>query len=99
LPGTATDLIGRSGQAPKIIAPVSGETREIALMSGRSENSVPLRVKTDADVHEVYWFADRTFLGKARSTDVVSWKPLHGRYELTALDDHGRSGSCTVTVR
>ncbi len=99
LPGTATDLLGRSGQPPHIIAPASGEKREIAFLSERSENTIPLRAKTDGDVREIYWFADKSFIGKSKATDVVSWKPAHGRYELTALDDHGRSGSCTVTVR
>ena len=99
LPGTATDLLGRSGQSPKIIGPASGETREIAFLGNGAENMIPLRAKTDGDVREVYWFADRTFLGKSRASDVISWKPMRGHYELTALDDHGRSGSCAVTVR
>jgi penicillin-binding protein 1C len=99
LPGTLSDQLGRNGQPPRIIAPASGENREIAFLSGRAENTIPLRAKTDADAHEIYWFADRTFLGKAKVTDVISWKPTQGRYELTALDDHGRAGSCTVTVR
>ena len=99
LPGTATDLLGRNGQSPRIMAPSSGEKREIAFLGDRSENTIPLRAKTDGDVREIYWFADRTFLGKSRASDVVSWTPARGRYELTALDDHGRSGSCTVTVR
>jgi penicillin-binding protein 1C len=99
LPGTATDLLGRNGQPPRIIAPASGQTREIAFLTERSENIIPLRARTDADVHELYWFADRTFIGKAKSTDIVSWKPTQGRYELTALDDHGRSASCSITVR
>jgi membrane carboxypeptidase/penicillin-binding protein PbpC len=56
-------------------------------------------VKAEADVHEIYWFADKAFIGKSSPTDVLSWKSAPGHYELTALDDHGRSGSCTVTVR
>ena len=99
LPGTADDQIGRNGQPPRIIAPASGEKREIAFLTERAENAIPLRAKTDADVHEIYWFADKSFIGKAKATDVISWKPIQGRYELTALDDHGRAGSCTVTVR
>jgi membrane carboxypeptidase/penicillin-binding protein PbpC len=58
-----------------------------------------LRAKTDADVREVYWFADKTFIGKSAATEILSWKSASGRYELAALDDHGRSGSCTVIVR
>jgi penicillin-binding protein 1C len=56
-------------------------------------------VKAEADVHEIYWFADKTFIGKSSPTEVLSWKSAPGHYELTALDDHGRSGSSTVTVR
>ena len=99
VPGTATDLIGRSGQPPRIIAPAHGETREIVLLGEHSDSAIPLRAKTEADVREVYWFAGRTFLGKSRAAEIVSWQPARGHYELTALDDHGRSGSCTVTVR
>jgi penicillin-binding protein 1C len=99
LPGTPTDLPGRNGQPPRIIAPASGRSHEIVLLDGRAENVIPLRAKTDADVHELYWFADRAFIGKARAADVVSWKPGRGQFELTAMDDHGRSGSCTITVR
>jgi penicillin-binding protein 1C len=98
-PGTATDLIGRSGQPPRIIAPAHGETREIVLLGEHSDSAIPLRAKTEADVREIYWFADRTFLGKSRASDIISWQPARGHYELTALDDHGRSGSCSVTVR
>jgi membrane carboxypeptidase/penicillin-binding protein PbpC len=58
-----------------------------------------LRAKTDADVREVYWFADKTFIGKSPATDILSWKSAPGHYELTALDDHGRAGSCSVIVR
>jgi hypothetical protein len=30
---------------------------------------------------------------------MLTWKSAPGDYQLTALDDHGRSGSCNVTVR
>jgi penicillin-binding protein 1C len=99
LPGSSTDLLARNGHPPSILAPVSGETHEVIFLGSPSRNSFPLRAKTDADVQEVYWFAGKTFIGKARATDVVTWQSAPGRYELTALDDQGRSGSCTVTVR
>ena len=98
LPGNTADLSGRHGQSPQILGSVAGARGQIALLPDHP-NTIPLRVKTDADVHEVYWFADRTFLGKCAPADVMSWKPTQGRYELTALDDHGRTGSSTVTVR
>jgi penicillin-binding protein 1C len=96
LPDTATEFLARTGNPPRIIAPASGGAREI--LSSNSA-AIPLRAKAEADVHEIYWFANKAFIGKSLSTDVVSWKSAPGHYELTALDDHGRSGSCTVTVR
>jgi penicillin-binding protein 1C len=96
LPDTATEFLARTGNPPRIIAPASGGAREI--LSSTSA-AIPLRAKAEADVREIYWFANKAFIGKSLPTDVVSWKSAPGYYELTALDDHGRSGSCTVTVR
>jgi penicillin-binding protein 1C len=96
LPGTNTDLLARQGRAPQIIAPASGATRDILFGSSAA---IPLRAKTDADVREVYWFANKTFIGRGGATEVIAWKSSPGRYELCAVDDHGRSGACTVTVR
>jgi penicillin-binding protein 1C len=99
MPGRAPDLLSGNGQPPRIIAPVSGETREVIFAATKSETVIPLRAKVEADVREIYWFAGKTFIGKATPAEIVSWKSTPGRYELTALDDQGRSGSCTVVVR
>ena len=84
----------RSGNAPRIISP--SHNSEIMLASA---NHIPLRAKADADMRDVYWFAGKMFLGKCSPADVLAWKSTPGDYELTALDDHGRAGSCQVTVR
>jgi penicillin-binding protein 1C len=94
LPGTESDLAARSGNPPKIISPSDGSA---ILMATSSE--IPLRARTDADVREIYWFADKTFIGKSRAAEMLSWKSLPGSYQLIALDDHGRAGSCRVSVR
>jgi penicillin-binding protein 1C len=94
LPGTAAESVARSGNAPRIISPANG--RQILLASSKS---IPLRVKADADVREVYWFAGKTLIGKSEVADVLSWKTSPGSYELTALDDHGRSSSRVVAVQ
>jgi penicillin-binding protein 1C len=94
LPGTETDLAARSGNPPKIISPAEGN----ATLLGTS-GELPLRAKTDADVRDVYWFADKTFIGKSRAADILTWKLSPGNYQLIALDDHGRSGSCRIDVR
>jgi membrane carboxypeptidase/penicillin-binding protein PbpC len=99
LPETDPELVARTGNPPRIIAPAAGSTYEVLNSDSSRKQGVPLRAKTDADVREVYWFADKTFIGKSAATDILSWKSAPCRYELTALDDHWRFGSCTVTVR
>lgn len=93
LPGTSPELIARTGNAPQIISPTAGQTIVLTLAG-----TIALRAKTDADVREIYWFADNTFIARTNPQDVVTWKPGPGSYELNALDDHGRAGGSYVTV-
>jgi len=93
LPGTEPEFAARTGNPPKITSPSEGNAMLLA-----TSTEIPLRAKADADVREVYWFADRTFIGKSPVADVLTWKSSPGNYLLIALDDHGRSGSCRVTV-
>ncbi|HST30424.1 MAG TPA: penicillin-binding protein 1C [Chthoniobacterales bacterium] len=94
LPGTESELTARSGNPPKIVSPAEGNATVLD-----TSGEIPLRAKTDADVREIYWFADKSFIGKSRSTDMLSWRSSRGSYQLIALDDHGRSSSCRVEVR
>jgi membrane carboxypeptidase/penicillin-binding protein PbpC len=90
------DLLARGGHAPKIRLPAS-----VMTLSPSSANSagIPLRAETESGVRRLYWFADKTFLGACDARQVLSWKPTPGVYQLTALDDHGRSASRPVTLR
>jgi penicillin-binding protein 1C len=92
LPGTA--VVARSGDSPRIVSPLPNS--EILFASA---TAIPLRAKADADVRDIYWFAGKTFLGKCNAAEMLSWKSTPGDYELTALDDHGRSAWCNVRVR
>ena len=94
LPGTTAEFVARSGNAPRIVSPPDGQK-----ILPASAGAIPLQAKADADVREVYWFAGKTFIGRAPPQEVISWKASAGRYELIALDDHGRSGSSAITVQ
>ena len=96
LPTTESDLLARGGQPPKITLPAS-----VITLSQSSANiaAVPLRAETESGVRKLYWFADKTFLGVCDAREVLSWKAAPGVYQLTALDDHGRSASRSVTLR
>jgi penicillin-binding protein 1C len=91
--GTGCELASRAGQKPVIVSP---NNKEILLAATKT---IPLRAKTDGDVREIFWFAGKQFVGKAASNQVLEWTALAGDYEITALDDHGRSGSYNIIVR
>lgn len=93
LPGTESELTARSGNPPKIISPAEGNASVLD-----TAGEIPLRAKADADVREIYWFANKSFIGKSQAAEMLGWKSGRGSYQLIALDDHGRSTSCNVTV-
>jgi penicillin-binding protein 1C len=96
LPTIDQQLLSRGGHAPKINLPAS----EIMLSQTSSgEAGIPLRAETESGVRKLYWFADKTFLGMCDAREVLSWKPSPGIYQLTALDDHGRSASRSIILR
>lgn len=90
------ELVARGGHAPKINLPANEMT-----LSHTATNStvIPLRAETESGVRKLYWFADKTFLGACDAHEVLAWKPAPGTYQLTALDDHGRSASRAVILR
>lgn len=89
---------GIAGAAPRIMQPLRGVTytlRETKL----GEDSVSLNAVTDADASEVFWFADQTFIGRAKPGVALAWKPPGaGNYLLRAIDDQGRSDSRELPV-
>ena len=94
LPSIDSELLSRGGHPPKINLPANEMT-----VSRNPSNTIPLRAETETGVRKLYWFADKTFLGVCDAHDVLSWKPAPGIYQLTALDDHGRSASRSVILR
>jgi penicillin-binding protein 1C len=96
LPTIASDLLARGGHPPKITLPANEMT--LSQFSAATPG-IPLRAQTESGVRKLYWFADKTFIGTCDAHDVLCWKPTPGVYQLTALDDHGRSASRSVTLR
>jgi penicillin-binding protein 1C len=95
-PTTDNELLSRGGHPPKINLP--GTEMTVSRASTDSAG-IPLRAETESGVRKLYWFADKTFLGTCDAHAVLCWKPAPGTYQLTALDDHGRSASRSVILR
>ena len=96
LPECGVESLARRGQAPRIVSPKRGVTYSLG-ENAAAGRALSLLAQTEADVQQIYWFADRAFLGTSRRGLPLSWQPKAGRYEVVALDDHGRSDSCAVT--
>lgn len=94
-----TEVGTPNGHHPRLISPSAGSHCEILAADAQEKAGIPLRAQTDADVRELYWFSDRSFIGRCHPGQTLSWKPTPGEYELVVLDDHGRSFSCEVVVR
>jgi len=93
------------GSPPKITSPLRGVTYTLREFqhandaSANTEESVNLRATTDADTREVFWFADQTFIGRAKAGAGFAWRPsAAGNYTLRAVDDHGRADSRELRV-
>jgi len=54
---------------------------------------------TDGDASEVFWFADRTFIGRAARGETLFWRPgAAGRFTVRVVDDLGRSDARALGV-
>jgi penicillin-binding protein 1C len=96
LPDCDMEALGRRGRPPRITSPKRNLVYSLGEKT-RSERALSLRAETEPDVAKVYWFADRAFLGVSNRNTPLLWQPKLGRYNIVALDDHGRSDSCPVT--
>jgi penicillin-binding protein 1C len=86
------------GSPPKITSPLRGVTYALR-ENQHAGDSVNLRATTDADTNEVFWFADQTFIGRAKAGAGFAWRPnAAGNYLLRAVDDHGRADSRELRV-
>jgi len=93
-PGGATFETGR---APRITSPRPGAVYELQ-PGAKGRQQLSLKAQTETDVAELYWFADKQFIGRAAPDDTIEWNAAPGSYCLTAVDDAGRADSEKVEV-
>ena len=85
------------GKGPRIVSPITKRTYTMSASQG-SRKSIPLRAETSAGVQQVFWFAGEQYLGSSKPVEAFSWSPTPGDWQIQALDDHGRSATCSVKV-
>ncbi|ANJ68252.1 penicillin-binding protein 1C [Halothiobacillus diazotrophicus] len=95
-PLSLADTIG--GSPPQITSPLAGNVYTQQL-THPAQARIPLTVTTDADVHRVYWFADKSYIGQAEPGQTLFWSPSQpGSYTIRAVDDHGRADERLLRV-
>ncbi len=98
LPGSRPDeLTYQTGDPPQIVSPRAGGVYELQA-SDPSRQQLTLEARTEPDVDQVYWFADKQFIGAVSPRESLEWNPAPGSYSLTAVDDAGRAGTEQVEV-
>ncbi|WP_308431459.1 penicillin-binding protein 1C [Chitinilyticum piscinae] len=83
---------------PRITSPL----RDVVytLRQGRGEETIALQATAAADARTLYWFADRALLGSSSAGGSgLAWRPDRaGIYQLSVVDDLGRSSSRQLTI-
>jgi penicillin-binding protein 1C len=85
------------GFAPQITSPQS-EIKYVARLSDHTNSLLPLTAVVDADVKNLYWFVNETFLGKSGRDKPFLWQTASGRFIIRVVDDFGRSDARNVNV-
>ncbi len=96
-PGCPADVTAATGNPPKIISPVKHLTYAVSFLNPKNR-TIAFRAAADADVREVYWLLDESYVGKSPGGDAFLWTARPGDYILRAVDDHGRSDSIELKV-
>jgi penicillin-binding protein 1C len=95
--GCSLDLQAANGLAPRITSPSAKVTYHVRPDRAEDEQ-LPLTATTDGDVKWLYWFANSSFIAKARRDEPLFWRPKIGNYDILAVDDLGRSNSRKLLV-
>lgn len=92
LPECDKHLANTEEDAPEITSPML--SLDYALQSNRlTETQIPFSALTSSDTAMLYWFVGNEFVGKVKADEPFMWKPKLGRFNVTVMDDHGRSAN------
>jgi len=90
-PAHCATSLATGGSAPRILSPLRGTTYTLRARTLAAE-TIALQAAADADVEQVFWFANERFVGRAKSGSTYLWTPgAPGTYVVRAVDDQGRS--------
>ncbi len=86
------------GMVPQITSPQT-ELSYVVRARAPQKTLIPLSATVDADVANLYWFVNETYLGKTRRDQTLWWKAKPGQFVVRVADDHGRSDARDLVVK
>lgn len=81
---------GGEGFSPQIISPQT-ELNYIARIGSEKETTIPFTAVVDADVRNLHWFLNETYMGKTTRDQTFLWQAKPGNFMVRVVDDYGRS--------
>jgi len=85
----------QTGGEPQILSPSMGG---IYTLRRGQPASIGLRANS-ADGGTLFWFANKSFIGKTEASETLSWLPSYpGRYLIRVADAQGRAASREIVV-
>ena len=89
-----------SGFPPSIISPLTNTSYIVRpnLQADSKHNQMVLLASADQDAIELFWFANASFLGRAKPRERLVWTPEPGLWDISVVDNLGRSSGIRVRV-
>lgn len=87
----------QTGFPPEIVSPLNN-TEYVFDSDKPSRNVIILNANADAGTKELFWFNGPSFIARTKPGEKFEWRPEPGQYELTVLDDKGRSTSRNLFI-
>lgn len=87
----------QNGYPPEITSPLN-YTEYVFDLAKPSRNIIVLSAIADANAKELFWFYDASFIGRTKPGEKFEWRPNPGEYDITVIDDKGRSSSRKLVI-
>jgi penicillin-binding protein 1C len=99
-PDTSANSGIPGGFPPSIISPLANTAYIIRpeLPADSNYNKMVLLAAADQDAAELFWFANASFLGRAKPRERFVWSPEAGLWDISVVDNLGRSSGIRVRV-
>ncbi len=96
-PPEKENISRQSGFPPEITSPLN-DTEYVFNPEKPSRNVIVLSANADASTKELFWFHDASFIARTKPGEKFEWRPQSGTYDLTVIDDKGRSTSRILRI-